>query len=84
MWHSIYEELKTWQQGVGALIGFVALMGAAWWNFHLNRRRDAALRNEEARAILAALYGEIVVLYVNKRRFGPVFVGVPSPRCRGL
>lgn len=33
--HIIYGELKSWQTGIGALLGFVALMVAALWNFHL-------------------------------------------------
>jgi hypothetical protein len=62
MWMYFYSELKTWQQGLAALVGFIALISAAMWNFHLNRRRDAELRLDEVRAILAALYGEIIVL----------------------
>jgi hypothetical protein len=58
----LYSEAKTWQQGIGALMGFVALMTAALWNFKLNRRRDAALREEELRSVVAALYGEIRLL----------------------
>jgi hypothetical protein len=54
-----YAEAKTWQQGIAAFVGFMALMIAALWNFHLNRRRDAALRDEEAKSVAAALYGEI-------------------------
>ncbi len=57
-----YEELKSWQSGIGSVLGFGALMVAALWNFHLNRRRDARLREEEALSIAAALYGEIVLL----------------------
>jgi hypothetical protein len=57
-----YEELKGWQGGIGSVLGFGALMVAALWNFHLNRRRDARLREEEALSIAAALYGEIVLL----------------------
>jgi len=59
---SFYEELKGWQGGIGALLGFIALIVGALWNFHLNRRRDAALRAEEVISIAAALYGEIVLL----------------------
>ena len=59
---SLYEELKGWQGGIGALLGFIALIVGALWNFHLNRRRDAALRAEEVISIAAALYGEIVLL----------------------
>lgn len=57
-----YSELKGWQTGIGSMFGFVALMAAALWNFHLNRRRDAALRTEEALSVATALYGEILML----------------------
>ena len=43
-----YSELKGWQTAIGSLLGFIALMVAALWNFRLNRRRDAALRADEA------------------------------------
>lgn len=58
----LYAEAKTWQQGIGALLGFLGLMVAALYNFRLNRRRDAALREEEMKAVAAALYGEMRVL----------------------
>jgi hypothetical protein len=61
----IYAELRSWQQGLAALLGFIALMSAAVWNFHLNRRRDAALRAEEANSVAVALYGEIALLRVR-------------------
>jgi hypothetical protein len=60
-WH-LYEELKGWQGGIGSLLGLVALMLGALFNFHLNRKRDAILRTEEALSVAAALYGEIVLL----------------------
>ncbi len=58
----LYAEAKTWQQGIGALVGFLGLMSAALWNFKLNRRRDAALREEEMKSVAAALYGEMRLL----------------------
>jgi hypothetical protein len=58
----MYDELKTWQTGLGSLLGFIALMSAALWNFHLNRRRDRRLQTEEGKSIAAALYGEIILL----------------------
>jgi len=61
-WQSFYEELKGWQQGIAAILGFLALMAAALWNFRLNRRRDAHLRSEETSSIAAAIYGEIILL----------------------
>jgi hypothetical protein len=61
----LYAELKNWQQGLAALIGFIALMSAALWNFRLNRRRDAALRAEETNSVAVALYGEIALLRVR-------------------
>lgn len=57
-----YGELKTWQTGIGALAGFSALMAAALFNAHLNRKRDERLRSNEVIAVASALYGEIVIL----------------------
>jgi hypothetical protein len=30
-----YEELKSWQAAIGSLLGFLALMVAALWNFRI-------------------------------------------------
>lgn len=60
--NAIYEELKGWQSAIGSLLGFVALMLGALWNFHLNRKRDAALRKEEGLSVTVAIYSEIVQL----------------------
>ena len=65
MTHSVYEELKGWQTGLGALLGFIALIVGALWNFHLNRKRDAALREEEKVSIAVAIYGEILLLRIE-------------------
>jgi hypothetical protein len=62
---NFYEELKGWQGGIGSLLGFLALIVGALWNFRLNRRRDAALRAEEVVSVAAALYGEIVLLRIE-------------------
>jgi hypothetical protein len=62
VWSLTYAELKGWQSGIAALLGFGALLVGALWNFRLTRRRDAALRREEAASIAAALYGEILLL----------------------
>ncbi|MEQ8251477.1 MAG: hypothetical protein RIB41_09590 [Oceanibaculum nanhaiense] len=58
----LYAELKGWQGAIGSVLGFIALICGALFNFHLNRRRDQQLRNEEVVAIASALYGEIVIL----------------------
>ena len=55
-------ELKTWQTGLGALIGLVSLAFVAWYNFCLNRRRDRELREAETRSVAAAIYSEIILL----------------------
>jgi hypothetical protein len=57
-----YTELKGWQGAIGSVLGFVALIAAALFNFRLNRKRDERLRNEEIVSIACALYGEIVIL----------------------
>lgn len=45
----------------GLLFGIVALVIGALFNFWLARRRDARIRSEEASAVAAALFGEIVL-----------------------
>lgn len=61
-WSVLYVELKGWQGAIGSVLGFIALICGALFNFRLNRKRDARLRNEEIVAIASALYGEIVIL----------------------
>ncbi len=63
-----YGELKGWQQSIASLICFGALIAAALFNAWLGRRRDARLRREEATAVAAALYGEIVILQQSLAR----------------
>src|SRR5262249_20028729 len=43
----------------GSLIGFLALLGGALFNAHLNRKRDDRLRKEERRAVATALRAEL-------------------------
>ncbi len=56
-----YTELKSWQSGIAALLGFFALFFGALYNFHLNRVRDVALRKEEILSIAIAIYSEILI-----------------------
>src|SRR5688572_21201123 len=56
------DELRGGQTAIGSFFGFVALMTGALWNFHLNRKRDEALRKDERVSVAAALYGEILLL----------------------
>jgi hypothetical protein len=62
----VYEFLRNWQTGLGALagsfLGFLALLGAALYNFKLTRRRDTELRRDEILSVETALYGEIIHL----------------------
>jgi hypothetical protein len=44
----------------GSVIGFLALLGGALVNAHLNRKRDDRLRREEQRAVAIALRAELV------------------------
>jgi hypothetical protein len=43
----------------GSCIGLIALLLGALFNAHLNRRRDERLRNEDRRALAAALKAEL-------------------------
>jgi len=61
-WAEAYTEFKGWQTAIGSAFGFVALILGALFNFHLNRRRDAALRKDEVHSIAIALYSEILLL----------------------
>ena len=58
----LYTELKGWQGAIGSVMGFVALILGALFNYHLNRKRDERLRREEIISIASALYGEIIIL----------------------
>ena len=66
MWQWL-SQLEGAQSGlVGSFAGFVfgitALILGALFNFRLNRRRDALLQAEEADAVAAALFGEIILI----------------------
>ena len=79
----LYAELKSWQGGIGALLGFFALVAGALLNFHLNRRRDDRLRIEEARSVAAAL-GEILLLRKELARLAIAVAGVEVYRNRDI
>ena len=75
-WSNVYSELKEWQTGIGALLGFLALMAAALWNFRLNRLRDRELRRDEMLSVATALYGEILLLRQELTRLVTVIAKV--------
>ena len=54
-----YAEIKTWQTGIGAFAGLVAILGGALYNAKLNRDRDTRLRNREIRGLCHALAAEL-------------------------
>ncbi|MBO9622564.1 MAG: hypothetical protein J7500_07610 [Sphingomonas sp.] len=60
-WADIYSELKGWQALIGSLLGFLALLGGALFNAHLNRKRDDRLRLAEAKIVALSLYGEVTL-----------------------
>lgn len=66
MWQWLFQLQGAQSTVVGSFAGFVfgviALILGALFNFHLNRKRDAQLRFEEANAVAAALHGEIVLV----------------------
>lgn len=59
---SLFDKLHNWQQLLGSFLGLIAILVGALFNAHLNRMRDDRLRAEEANSVLAALYGEIILL----------------------
>ena len=60
----IYAEVKSWQTGLGALIGMGSLAFVAWYNFHLNRKRDRAQREAEAHSAVRASKSPVVSVLV--------------------
>src|SRR5262245_49779005 len=56
------EAIREWQEGIAILAGFLLLVFAFLINGRVTRRRESERRRNETRAILAARYGEIVVL----------------------
>jgi hypothetical protein len=61
-----YAELKSWQTGIGALVGalggLLALMGAALYNAKLNRDRDDRLRERDARGLAKLLASDMFTI----------------------
>ncbi len=53
-------ELRNWQTVIGAVLGFLALVFAALYNFHLNRKHEKLKIEELRKSTLAAIYGEII------------------------
>lgn len=61
----LYAELKTWQTGIGAFLGLVAIIAGALYNAKLNRDRDIRLRRQEIRGLCHALAAELTASYEN-------------------
>lgn len=59
---TLLEAARDWQEGIAILAGFVLLLMAFQVNVGATSRRENEHRRNEVRSILAALYGEIVVL----------------------
>lgn len=66
MWHWLSQLQGAQSSLIGSFAGSIFSIGAlilgALFNFKLNRNRDALLRAEEADAVAAALYGEIILM----------------------
>ena len=58
----VWAFLTSQNPATAFLFGLTALIIGALFNSHLNRRRDDRQRAEEAKAVAAALYGEILPL----------------------
>ena len=55
-----YDKIKTWQTGIGAFAGLLAILAGALVNAKINRRRDTRLRNQEIRGLCRALAAELI------------------------
>ena len=55
------EVFRVWLTALGPTLAFLTAIAAAFFNAHLNRRRDDRLRNEEARTLALALRAEVQV-----------------------
>ncbi|MGO6754882.1 hypothetical protein ACC761_36420 [Rhizobium ruizarguesonis] len=64
--------------GVTFVFGLIALVIGALTNASLNRRRDNRLRAEEAKAVSAALYGEILLMRQSVQIAAKVVVDVAA------
>ncbi|OWK28958.1 hypothetical protein [Sphingomonas mucosissima] len=59
---ALYEELKDWQALLGACFGLFALILGALLNSWLARRNERLRHADEAHAVAAALYAEMVAM----------------------
>jgi hypothetical protein len=55
----VFLELRNWQALMGTALGFGALTWGALYNYRLGRKRDDAIREQEARSVALGLYSEI-------------------------
>ena len=58
-WQWLHDTSPGQATFIGSVFGFLALLGGAWANAWLNRRRDDRLRREEQRAVATALRAEL-------------------------
>jgi hypothetical protein len=90
-WSWLHETSPGQATFLGSLIGFIALLGGALFNAHLNRRRDDRLRSEDRSAVAVALRAELagwlstftsIIDDVRQRPDNPVALLVPvmAPR----
>ncbi len=66
-WSAWYDEIKSWQLGLGAFAGLVAIIAGAMVNAELTRDRDDRLRDRDAKALADALHGEATVAVYRLR-----------------
>ena len=63
-----YVEIRSWQMGLGAFAGLLAIIAGAMVNADLTRDRDDRLRDRDAKALADALHGEVKVAVYRLRR----------------
>lgn len=58
----IWEDWRFWQIVVTGALAFLGFTIGTWVKYYFDRRRDRGLRDDSARALATALYGEVTAI----------------------
>jgi hypothetical protein len=56
------EEIKEWQDGLGAIVGFIGLIVVTQVTLWDARRRERNAKHQQSLSVAVAIYGEILLL----------------------